>query len=146
MVTEAAIVKLIERFYGKEELGELAKELSKGYREEEEAAVGELDESAAQKFVKQVIREAYLQDASDIHVEPRQSDVLVRIRVDGTLRQYTTLPKGALAPVISVIKIIGGSTSQRSASPKTAACATGRGALTWTSASPPCPRSTGKRR
>jgi len=107
VATEAAIVKLIERFYGKEELGELAKELSKGYQEEEEA-VGDLDESAAQKFVKQVIREAYLQDASDIHVEPRQSDVLVRLRIDGTLRQYTTLPKGALAPVISVIKIMGG--------------------------------------
>ena len=106
VATEAAITKLIERFYSREELGEIAKELSKGYQEEE-AAVPELDESAAQKFVKQVIREAYLQDASDIHVEPRQSDVLVRLRIDGTLRQYTTLPKGALNPVISVIKIMG---------------------------------------
>ncbi|WP_018110475.1 type IV pilus assembly ATPase PilB [Thermus igniterrae] len=104
--TEAAITKLIERFYGKEELGELAKELSKGYQEEE-AVTTELDESAAQKFVKQVIREAYLQDASDIHIEPRQSDVLVRLRIDGALRQYTTLPKGALGPVISVVKIMG---------------------------------------
>ncbi|MCX7850716.1 type IV pilus assembly ATPase PilB [Thermus sp.] len=107
VATEAAITKLIERFYGKEELGELAKELSKGYQEEE-ATPTELDESAAQKFVKQVIREAYLQDASDIHVEPRQADVLVRLRIDGALRQYTTLPKGALNAIISVIKIMGG--------------------------------------
>ncbi|WP_114312256.1 type IV pilus assembly ATPase PilB [Thermus caldifontis] len=107
VATEAAIAKLIERFYGKEELGEIAKELSKGYQEEE-AITPELDESAAQKFVKQVIREAYLQDASDIHIEPRQSDVLVRLRIDGTLRQYTTLPKGALNSVISVVKIMGG--------------------------------------
>ncbi|RTG95478.1 type IV pilus assembly ATPase PilB [Thermus scotoductus] len=106
VATEAAITKLIERFYSREELGEIAKELSKGYQEEE-AVTPELDESAAQKFVRQVIREAYLQDASDIHVEPRQSDVLVRLRIDGTLRQYTTLPKGALNPVISVIKIMG---------------------------------------
>ncbi|WP_244922413.1 type IV pilus assembly ATPase PilB, partial [Thermus scotoductus] len=107
VATEAAITKLIERFYGKEELGEIAKELSKGYQEEE-AVAPELDESAAQKFVKQVIREAYLQDASDIHIEPRQSDVLVRLRIDGTLRQYTTLPKGALNSIISVVKIMGG--------------------------------------
>ncbi|RTH02625.1 ATP-binding protein [Thermus scotoductus] len=107
VATEAAITKLIERFYGREELGEIAKELSKGYQEEE-AAVPELDESAAQKFVKQVIREAYLQDASDIHIEPRQSDVLVRLRIDGTLRQYTTLSKGALNYIISVVKIMGG--------------------------------------
>ncbi|WP_298628081.1 type IV pilus assembly ATPase PilB [uncultured Thermus sp.] len=107
VATEAAITKLIERFYGKEELGEIAKELSKGYQEEE-TITPELDESAAQKFVKQVIREAYLQDASDIHIEPRQSDVLVRLRIDGTLRQYTTLPKGALNSVTSVVKIMGG--------------------------------------
>lgn len=107
VATKAAITKLIERFYSREELGEIAKELSKGYQEEE-AAVPELDESAAQKFVKQVIREAYLQDASDIHVEPRQSDVLVRLRIDGTLRQYTTLSKGALNSIISVVKIMGG--------------------------------------
>ncbi|WP_243032369.1 type IV pilus assembly ATPase PilB [Thermus altitudinis] len=107
VATEAAIAKLIERFYGKEELGEIAKELSKGYQEEE-TITPELDESAAQKFVKQVIREAYLQDASDIHIEPRQSDVLVRLRIDGTLRQYTTLPKGALNSIISVVKIMGG--------------------------------------
>ncbi|MEJ5337782.1 MAG: type IV pilus assembly ATPase PilB [Thermus sp.] len=104
---EAAITKLIERFYGKAELGEIAKELSRGFKEEEAPSL-DLDESAAQRFVKQVIREAYLQDASDIHIEPRQGDVLVRLRVDGTLRQYTTLPKGALGPVISVIKILGG--------------------------------------
>ncbi|QWK22798.1 type IV pilus assembly ATPase PilB [Thermus antranikianii] len=108
VATEAAITKLIERFYGKEELGEIAKELSKGYQEEEEAVTPELDESAAQKFVKQVIREAFLQDASDIHIEPRQSDVLVRLRIDGVLRQYTTLPKGALNSIISVVKIMGG--------------------------------------
>ncbi|WP_038071938.1 type IV pilus assembly ATPase PilB [Thermus scotoductus] len=107
VATEAAITKLIERFYSREELGEIAKELSKGYQEEE-AVAPELDESAAQKFVKQVIREAYLQDASDIHIEPRQSDVLVRLRIDGTLRQYTTLPKGALNSIISVVKIMGG--------------------------------------
>ncbi|WP_370687348.1 type II/IV secretion system protein [Thermus sp. NEB1569] len=107
VATEAAITKLIERFYSREELGEIAKELSKGYQEEE-AVTPELDESAAQKFVRQVIREAYLQDASDIHIEPRQSDVLVRLRIDGTLRQYTTLSKGALNSIISVVKIMGG--------------------------------------
>ncbi|MGC8877320.1 type IV pilus assembly ATPase PilB [Thermus sp.] len=108
VATEAAITKLIERFYGKEELGELIKEFAKSQREQKEEAVGpELDESAAQRFVKQVIREAYLRDASDIHIEPRQSDVLVRLRVDGTLRQYTTMPKGALNAIISVIKIMG---------------------------------------
>jgi len=107
VATEAAITKLIERFYGKAELSEIAKEFAKK-QEEEAPSPLELDESAAQKFVKQVIREAFLQDASDIHIEPRQNDVQVRLRIDGALRPYSTLPKGALNAVISVVKIMGG--------------------------------------
>ena len=108
VATEAAITKLIERFYGKAELSEIAKEFAKKQAEEEVPSPLELDESAAQKFVKQVIREAFLQDASDIHIEPRQNDVQVRLRIDGALRPYSTLPKGALNAVISVVKIMGG--------------------------------------
>ncbi len=107
---EAAIVKLIERFYGQEEFSELAREFTKGKREEEEEAIlPSMDESAAQRFVRQLIREAYLQDASDIHIEPRMQDILVRIRVDGVLRQHgSPLPKGALGAIVNVIKIRSG--------------------------------------
>ncbi|KGQ21188.1 ATPase, T2SS/T4P/T4SS family [Thermus filiformis] len=107
VATEENIVRLIERYYGKQELGELAKEFARS-TPQEELPTQELDETAAQKLVKQVIKEAYLQEASDIHVEPRPEDVLIRIRVDGALREYTTLPKSALNAVISVIKIMGG--------------------------------------
>jgi type IV pilus assembly protein PilB len=107
VATEESIVRLIERYYGKQELGELAKEFARS-TPQEELPTQELDETAAQKLVKQVIKEAYLQEASDIHVEPRPADVLIRIRVDGALREYTTLPKSALNAVISVIKIMGG--------------------------------------
>jgi len=108
VATEAAITKLIERFYSKAELSEIAKEFAQKQVVEEAPSPLELDESAAQKFVKQVIREAFLQDASDIHIEPRQNDVQVRLRIDGALRPYSTLPKGALNAVISVVKIMGG--------------------------------------
>ncbi|MGQ9753919.1 MAG: ATPase, T2SS/T4P/T4SS family [Thermaceae bacterium] len=105
--TEEKIFKLIERFYGKQELGEIAKEFSKGSSQEEELPTSGLDETAAQKLVRQMIKDAYLMEASDIHVEPRAGDVLIRFRVDGALREYTTLPKGALGSVISVIKLMG---------------------------------------
>ncbi|MGQ9511130.1 MAG: ATPase, T2SS/T4P/T4SS family [Thermaceae bacterium] len=105
--TEEKIFKLIERFYGKQELGEIAKEFSKGSSQEEELPTSGLDETAAQKLVRQMIKDAYLMEASDIHVEPRAGDVLIRFRVDGALREYTTLPKGALGAVISVIKLMG---------------------------------------
>ncbi len=108
VATEENIIRLIERYYGKQELGELAKEFAKTPAPKEELPSQELDETAAQKLVKQVIREAYLQEASDIHVEPRAEDMLIRIRVDGVLKEYSTLPKTALNAIISVIKIMGG--------------------------------------
>ena len=108
VATEENIIRLIERYYGKQELGELAKEFTKTYTPQEEAPLQGLDETAAQKLVRQVLKDAYLQEASDIHIEPRATDVLIRIRIDGSLREYTTLPKGALGSLISVVKILGG--------------------------------------
>ena len=45
--------------------------------------------------------------ASDIHVEPRENDMLVRIRVDGRLNEILTIPKQLQEAVISRFKIMG---------------------------------------
>ncbi len=108
VATEEKIVKQIERYYGSAgDLSELAKELAAGSHPEEEVEESALDDNAVVRLVNQIIREAYLQDASDIHVEPREDHVLVRIRIDGALREYTRLPKSAANAVIARIKIMG---------------------------------------
>lgn len=106
--TEAAITKLIERFYGGSgEIDELAKEFEKKRQAREEVVdTSALDDNAVVKLVNTIIREAFLQDASDIHIEPRQTDLLVRIRVDGSLREYMKLPKGAGPALASRVKIM----------------------------------------
>jgi len=81
VATEEKIVKLIERYYGAAgDLSELARELAQGRPEEEAEEESALDDNAVVRLVNQIIREAYLQEASDIHVEPREDHVLVRIR------------------------------------------------------------------
>ncbi len=103
---EASITKLIERFYGGSTgVEELAREFE-GKRKEEESVDTSLDDNAVVKLVNSIIREAFLQEASDIHIEPRQQDILVRIRVDGNLREYMRLPKGAGPAIASRIKIM----------------------------------------
>ncbi|GEM89086.1 type II/IV secretion system protein [Oceanithermus desulfurans] len=107
VAAEEQIVKLIERFYGSSgDLDELTKEFAHKHREEEEVAT-DLDDNAVVRLVNTIIREAYLQDASDIHIEPRETDVIVRIRIDGALREYMRLPKGAAPAIASRIKIMG---------------------------------------
>ncbi len=106
--TEEKIVKLIERYYGTAgDLTELARELAQGSEEEVAEDESALDDNAVVRLVNQIIREAYLQEASDIHIEPREEHVLVRIRVDGALREYTKLPKSSANAIIARIKIMG---------------------------------------
>ena len=46
--------------------------------------------------------------ASDIHIEPKKQDLVVRFRVDGVMRERMTLPKEIALPLASRFKIMGG--------------------------------------
>jgi general secretion pathway protein E len=49
---------------------------------------------------------AFEQRASDIHIEPRREQGLVRFRIDGVLHQVYQIPPGVLAAMTSRIKIL----------------------------------------
>ncbi|HEY1275897.1 MAG TPA: ATPase, T2SS/T4P/T4SS family [Thermoleophilaceae bacterium] len=77
---------------------------------EELAEVTEIRESAEDapviKLVNSLIAGAVEEGASDIHFEPEGRDMRVRFRVDGVLRQSTTIPRRMLAGVVSRVKIM----------------------------------------
>ena len=58
------------------------------------------------KLVNSILERGISEKASDIHVEPREKDVLVRIRVDGRLNEILTIPKELQEAVISRFKIM----------------------------------------
>lgn len=58
------------------------------------------------KLVNQIFAEAVLNDASDIHIEPREKDVVVRLRIDGIMRTIMEIPKALHSQIISRIKVI----------------------------------------
>ena len=60
------------------------------------------------RLVNSIIERAITERASDIHIEPHESEMLVRMRVDGMLRQILTVPKDLQGSVISRIKIMSG--------------------------------------
>ena len=75
-----------------------------------EAEVIELRESADDapvvKLVHAVIADAVRRGASDIHFEPRASDMRVRFRVDGVVFDSTTVPRHLVSGLVSRIKIM----------------------------------------
>ncbi|HEV7165348.1 MAG TPA: GspE/PulE family protein [Gammaproteobacteria bacterium] len=57
-------------------------------------------------IVEWLLQYAFEQRASDIHVEPRREQGVIRFRIDGVLQQVYQLPATVLMPVTSRIKIL----------------------------------------
>jgi type IV pilus assembly protein PilB len=64
------------------------------------------DEAPVVKLVHSVIADAVRRGASDIHFEPRASDMRVRYRIDGVVMDTTTVPRQHVAGLVSRVKIM----------------------------------------
>jgi len=60
----------------------------------------------AVQIVASMIQAAVTKRASDIHVEPQPSDIAIRFRIDGILRDHLRIPKAHQNSTISRIKIL----------------------------------------
>lgn len=75
--------------------------------EDEEVSEEDLTEdSPIAQTVNLVIEYAIKSGASDIHIEPRETYVSVRYRIDGILKEANKLPKKVHGPLVSRIKIL----------------------------------------
>ena len=59
------------------------------------------------RVVDWLLQYAYAQRASDIHLEPRRDQGVVRFRIDGLLHQVYQVPNAVFAAMTSRIKILG---------------------------------------
>ncbi len=60
------------------------------------------------RLVNSIIERAATERASDIHLEPREGDLQVRMRIDGLMRNVLTVPRDLQGSVISRLKIMSG--------------------------------------
>jgi len=58
------------------------------------------------RIVETLLKHAALQNASDIHIECMENDVLVRYRIDGILHDAMVLPKMAATSITARIKVL----------------------------------------
>ncbi|MEA5051006.1 MAG: GspE/PulE family protein [Oscillospiraceae bacterium] len=73
-------------------------------------ALADIDESDAGvvKLLGSMINQGFASGASDIHIEPQEDRTLVRMRIDGTIVDYATLPRSAHAALVARVKIVSG--------------------------------------
>jgi len=64
------------------------------------------DEAPIIRFVNSLITQGYKERASDIHIEPFETELIVRYRIDGILYEVLRPPHKAQASIISRLKIM----------------------------------------
>ncbi len=58
------------------------------------------------RIVDTLLKHAILQNASDIHIEPQEEELLIRYRIDGLLHDAMILPKNMAPSVAARIKVL----------------------------------------
>ncbi|MCQ2550308.1 MAG: Flp pilus assembly complex ATPase component TadA [Lachnospiraceae bacterium] len=112
VATPSSIRQAHNRFYGNQgmnkELEAYVKEREGKLNMAEEAMEEDINTSPIVKQVTEMIEEAVLQRASDIHVEPMEHQLRIRYRIDGALVERGIYSIRLLPAISTRIKVIGG--------------------------------------
>ena len=115
VVTETEIQNAIDQHYGMTgSLNEIAKrlegteiELLKGEEEVPEKLERIASEASVIQLVNLMISQSVMERASDIHIEPDEDTLRVRMRIDGVLHEMSNLSLKLHPAVASRVKILG---------------------------------------
>ncbi len=109
-VTQQDIQEHLKQFYHSTDVASSAPE---GYSvtggDAEAGPAG--DDAPIIKLVMQTLTEAFRLRASDIHIEPLETSVRIRYRLDGKLVHVDTHPKKLLPAIIARLKVMSGTMS-----------------------------------
>ena len=116
---ETEVVRAIEKFYTNNLDSKLSEDADidafleviedeKSHDDENDIQnlIGLTEQAPVVKFTNHILANAIKFKASDIHIEPRQSDTMVRYRVDGIMREILHASKKSHFSVVARIKII----------------------------------------
>ncbi|HHT25544.1 MAG TPA: type II/IV secretion system protein [Clostridiaceae bacterium] len=114
IATKSATDRAIHVLYGSENVNRAIDEMQKSMNDivqpiSDLVESGEVDEQAAPgiRLVNSIIERGAQENASDIHMEPRENGFIIRMRIDGVLHEMLTVPQNLQSSVISRIKIMG---------------------------------------
>ena len=112
LVPGGKILEAINKIYARQESGV---ELGEGEEGEMAGEAEELtdildltDEAPIIRWVNSIMFQAVKERASDIHIEPREKELIVRYRVDGDLREAKHANRNYVNSILSRVKIMAG--------------------------------------
>lgn len=108
------IVRAIDKFYSSSVVMKAAEELYKENalkaedKKDTDDSLAEIKNAPVVKLIDSIIDNAVKQRCSDIHIEPFESYLKIRYRIDGELQEVLRLPTENIAALITRVKILAG--------------------------------------
>jgi len=118
MALADAIDRSIQILYGNEGAAKAIEEMKREAASDSDSATAadaafvsnqlgdDVSQAPAIRLVNAIIERAVSERASDIHMEPRETELSIRMRIDGLLRDILTVPRELQAAVISRLKVM----------------------------------------
>jgi type IV pilus assembly protein PilB len=106
LASESSIAQTIDQLFSLAETVEEGAAAENHTDEEIEQLRALVEEAPIVRVVNSLIHQAVSEGASDIHIEPQEKGVRVRMRIDGILHDMMTPPKDVQPLIVSRIKIM----------------------------------------
>ncbi len=108
MASEGSVRHVLDQY--KTDLSDVGKAAEASQQEAKEQEASEVktivQDSPISQALSKILEYAIKSRASDIHVEPMESSLKIRVRVDGVLREIMQLPKSIEPALVSRVKIL----------------------------------------
>ncbi|MFQ3235720.1 MAG: MSHA biogenesis protein MshE [Paraglaciecola sp.] len=114
VVSDAQLFQAYDNFYRKtEEIASFAQELAEEYQADEfefelDTGVGEEQDTAVARLLQSIFEDALQTKASDIHIEPDEKTLRIRLRVDGVLQETIIKEKNIASALVLRLKLMSG--------------------------------------
>ncbi|MCT4606633.1 MAG: GspE/PulE family protein [Marinisporobacter sp.] len=110
--TGKGILDAIDEYYGKQSAEKAIEDFKSQYKVDnieniDDEILDEINNAPVVRLVNSIIKQAVKSKASDIHIEPFESKIRVRFRIDGNLQEIMTPAKTTHSAIITRIKIMG---------------------------------------
>lgn len=109
IATKKEIIDLIERFYNSNDAAKAVEEFNNSQsieKQDDEDNLNQISNAPVVRLVNNIIETGVRKNASDIHIEPFEDRIRVRMRVDGILIEMMKLDIRTHGAIISRIKIL----------------------------------------
>jgi MSHA biogenesis protein MshE len=113
VVSDTQLIQAYDNFYRRTgEIASFAQELAEEYQDEDEfdfnSGVGDEQETTVARLLQSIFEDAVQAKASDIHIEPDEASLRIRMRVDGVLQENVLQEKNIASALVLRLKLMSG--------------------------------------